>query len=264
MAGEAAAYSLKSARQLADALQILIASVPGAEIQSADGLRMAYAGAPSPFFNYFLLDRVCSPWEFRAHLGSIRALTEGRDPRWLILGPEEAFGPEQREALEARHIEELFVAEGLEAPMVAEASPDLPQLQFNDRWSRKEIDELTSLNMEANAMPVEEGQASVTSYFLLDPRCFPVVGYQGGEAVSAAVALLLADCIYLDWIATAPQHQGLGFAEATTREAIRRAAAASGHETLVLHTTEPASNLWRRLGFSPTGARFLAFAHSLP
>ncbi|MDX2266698.1 MAG: GNAT family N-acetyltransferase [Bryobacter sp.] len=261
MTGDPVAGPSRSARQLAEALQILIATVPGAEVHSADGLRTAYAGAASPFFNYFFLERPCSPWEFRAHLSTIRTLTDGRDPRWLIVGPGEAFGPEHREALAARQIEELFQAQAMSASQLASPTEELPALEFNARWGRKEVDEFTALNMEANAMPVEEGQASVTSYFLLDPRCCPVVGYQGGEAVSAAVAILLADCIYLAWIATAPAYQGLGFGEAVVREAVRRAKEASGHEAVVLHSAEPEGGLWRRLGLTALPGEFCGFGH---
>jgi GNAT superfamily N-acetyltransferase len=116
--------------------------------------------------------------------------------------------------------------------------------------------------MLANEMPLELGEASVTSYFLLDPRCFPVVAYRESQPVSACLAILLSDCIYLAWIATTPDQQNRGYAESTIREAIRRAAASSGHEAISLHAAEPDRPLLQRLGLSPV-ARFAAYGHNL-
>jgi len=155
----------------------------------------------------------------------------------------------------------LFEVSGLQASGLQAPVRDLPaDVEFSARWTRQEIGDFTTLNMLANDMPVDLGEASVTSYFLLDPRCFPVVAYRCGEPVSATLAILLADCIYLAWIATSPAHQNRGYAEATIREAVRRATESSGHETISVHAAEPDRGLARRLGFAPV-ARFAAFGH---
>ncbi len=253
----------QSARQIADAFQIISGTLPGAEVMTDGALRMAYAGTPSPFFNYFLLDQNLPLDELRRHLGQIRETTEGRSPQWVLLGPEEVFGAAACEALEAREILPLFSVTGMFAERLA--PPGLvPQesLSFSTHWSREEISAFTRINMLANDMPADDGEASVTSYFLLDPRCYPVVAYESGEAVSAALAILLNDCIYLAWIGTLPERQGRGYGEATIREAVRRAQAASGHEAVSLHTAEPDRGLMRQLGLQPV-ARFQGFGHAL-
>jgi GNAT superfamily N-acetyltransferase len=255
--------ALSSARQFADAFQIISGTLPDAEVRNLGGLRPAYAGTPLPFFNYFFFDKACAIEEFREQLSNIRAITEDREAAWLLVVPEEGITPYHRDALEAREIAPLFEVTGMQAATVPAAERELPQdLEFSSKWTRQEIGDFTAVNMLANDMPLDLGEASVTSYFLLDPCCFPVVAYREGQAVSACLAILLSDCIYLAWIATAPEHQNRGCAEATMREAIRRAAASSGHEAISLHATEPERALLQRLGLSPV-ARFAAFGHGL-
>jgi GNAT superfamily N-acetyltransferase len=253
----------QSARQLADAFQIISGTLPGAEVQTSGALRMAYVGTPSPFFNYFLLDKYCSTSELRGYLGQIREVTEGREPEWVLVGPAEIFDTEARDALEARELSPLFTVTGMFTDRLAPVAM-VPQeeLTFSSRWGRPEIADFTRVNMRANEMPEEDGEASVTSYFLLDPRCYPVVAYESGQAVSAALAILLSDCIYMAWMATLPEKQGRGYGEATIREAHRRAREASGHDAVSLHAPEPDRGLLRQLGMRPV-AQFEGFGHAL-
>lgn len=252
-----------SARQFADAFQIISGTLPDAEVRNLGSLRPAYAATPLPFFNYFFLDKACPLEEFRDHLATIKSLTEDREPSWLLVVPADSLTPYHQDALEAREITPLFTVTGLQAASVPAPEKPLPDdLQFSTKWTRQEIGDFTMINMLANEMPLELGEASVTSYFLLDPRCFPVVAYRESQPVSACLAILLSDCIYLAWIATTPEHQNQGFAEATIREAIRRAAASSGHEAISLHAAEPDRPLVQRLGLTPV-AQFLAYGHNL-
>lgn len=252
-----------SARQFADAFQIISGTLPDAEVRNFGLLRPAYAATPLPFFNYFFFDKACPLEEFREHLSAIREITQDREPSWLLVAPKDTFTPYHKDALEAREITPLFEVTGLQATTVPPPEKQLPEdLEFNAKWTRKEIGDFTMINMLANEMPLELGEASVTSYFLLDPRCFPVVAYREGQPVSACLAILLSDCIYLAWIATTPDQQNQGYAEATIREAIRRAAASSGHEAISLHAAEPDRPLMKRLGLSPV-AQFAAYGHNL-
>jgi GNAT superfamily N-acetyltransferase len=172
----------------------------------------------------------------------------------VVVGLVEVFGREAGEMLLEQGFDLVFEATGMRAERVKEAAGKAPgDLQFSTRWGRKEIDEFVGVNMVANERPPEEGWAAVTSYFLLDPRCYPVVGEVGGQAVSAALAILLPEGLYLAWIATLPEWQGRGYGEATIREAIRRGRAASGHEGIFLHAPEPEQGLWGRLGLEAVG-----------
>ncbi len=252
-----------SARQFADAFQIISGTLPDAEVRNLGPLRPAYAATPLPFFNYFFLDKPCPIEEFRDCLSTIKSITEDREPSWLLVLPEDSLTPYHQDSLEAREITPLFEVTGLQASALPAPEKSLPEdLDFSAKWTRQEIGDFTMINMLANEMPLELGEASVTSYFLLDPRCFPVVAYREGQPVSACLAILLSDCIYLAWIATTPDQQNQGYAEATIRESIRRAAASSGHEAISLHAAEPERPLLKRLGLSPV-AQFTAYGHNL-
>jgi GNAT superfamily N-acetyltransferase len=250
-----AASVARSVKHFAEAFQIISGTLPGATVTTLEGFSCAYAGTPLPFFNGFFLTAPIGAGGVKRYLDIIDETREGRDHPWLLLGLEEWFPPSIEASFEAHGVYPAVRTIGMFASSLPPAAAPPPDgLSFSGRWTRAEIGDFTELNMLANQMPVELGEASVTSYFLTGPRCFPAVAYLEGKPVSAALAILLEDCIYLAWVATHPECERRGFAEATIRHVVAQAKAASGHEELSLHSTRAGLGLYERLGFREVAA----------
>ncbi len=244
----------RSVRHFAEAFQIVSGTLPGATVTTLEGFSCAYAGTPLPFFNAFFLTAPMAHGGVKHYLDIIDEVREGRDYPWLLLGREEWFPPSVEAALAVHGVYPAVKSVGMLAECMPQAKrPDPEGLSFSGRWTRGEIGDFTRLNMLANQMPEELGEASVTSFFLTGPRCYPAVAYLEGQAVSAALAILLEDCIYLAWVATHPDYERRGYAEAVVRHVVAQAKAASGHEELSLHSTAAGRGLYERLGFRPVG-----------
>jgi ribosomal protein S18 acetylase RimI-like enzyme len=83
---------------------------------------------------------------------------------------------------------------------------------------------------------------------LLAPHVLAVVGYGGGEAQSAALALLSHGIAGLYWVGTVPEGRKRGLGEACTR-LVGNAAFARGARALVLQASRDGEPIYRRMGY---------------
>jgi GNAT superfamily N-acetyltransferase len=77
----------------------------------------------------------------------------------------------------------------------------------------------------------------------------PVVGAVGGPPVVTASVLMTQGCRYVALVATEPDQQRRGFADAAMRRALELAAAKYGDHPTVLHATEAGRPVYERMGY---------------
>jgi GNAT superfamily N-acetyltransferase len=86
-----------------------------------------------------------------------------------------------------------------------------------------------------------------------------VVGFADGTPVATASVALIDAIAYVALVATAPEHQGKGYAEAVMRRALEESREAWGVARTVLHATAAGQPVYRRMGYADV-VRFDAFA----
>jgi GNAT superfamily N-acetyltransferase len=86
-----------------------------------------------------------------------------------------------------------------------------------------------------------------------------VVGLVDGMPVSTASVALIDEIAYVALVATHPDHQRKGYAEAVMRGALDESARVWGPRRTVLHATAAGQPVYRRMGYTDT-IRFDAFA----
>ena len=85
-----------------------------------------------------------------------------------------------------------------------------------------------------------------------------VVGLVDGTPVATASVALIDEIAYVALVATHPDHQRKGYAEAVMRRALDESAKAWGPRRTVLHATAAGQPVYRRMGYADT-IRFDAF-----
>jgi predicted acetyltransferase len=86
-----------------------------------------------------------------------------------------------------------------------------------------------------------------------------VVGLAGDIPVATASVALIDGVAYVALVATNPEHQGKGYAEAVMRRALDESREAWGVTRTVLHATAAGQPVYRRMGYADV-VRFDAFA----
>jgi GNAT superfamily N-acetyltransferase len=86
--------------------------------------------------------------------------------------------------------------------------------------SEEQLLAYADLNSRAYAMPLEAGRDGLQGSALWKTGVFAYLGLRDGIPVSAAATVKTNDCLFLALVATAPEAQGKGFAEATVRKAL--------------------------------------------
>ena len=80
-----------------------------------------------------------------------------------------------------------------------------------------------------------------------------VVGYVNDVPVSTASVVAVDDIAYVALVATRPDRQGRGYAEAVMRHALQQARADWGVSRTILHATPAGQPVYTRMGYADAG-----------
>lgn len=243
-------------RVLIDAWKLMAERFPSPMIEEADGVATCFGNVPLLFFNLWIQARPT------ATLDELRMMLATAAKRAAAC--QHASGGVLREDWMPVGWEELIKEAGL-APMLAmtgmEASKILPPRRPAPNLEiRRVVDDasardLATLNATAYGMPVESFDCMANMRLWHDDS-YACVGYAGGKAVSSAAALPVAGTVYIALVATAPDEQRKGYADAVMRQAIAQGQKIMGVETTTLHATDMGQPVYRAMGYT-SGARFL-------
>jgi len=118
--------------------------------------------------------------------------------------------------------------------------------------------DLAVLNAHAYHVPDELFECMSTMSFWRDDS-FAYTGYVDGKPVSTASVLPVAGTAYVALVATQPEEQGKGYADAVMRHAVSEGQNAMGVIRTTLHATEMGRPVYRAMGYRP-GPRLVLLA----
>ena len=226
------------------------------------GLRVAWMNVTWPICNLtFLAEPVEADLDSR-----VRAALEyarEHDRGWLLMACRDFLpngsGPSPDDVF-ARHGLELAVPfTGMAADRLLPPRRPLPELEFrpmNDAETRRAYCEI---NAEAYGDPLDLVIEALGVEAFWGEGTFGFVGYAEGEPVTAANTILMDDTLYMSLVATRPEHQKKGYAEAVMRHSLARARDTTGLERTVLHATPAGLPLYLEMGYRPV-TEFLGYA----
>jgi len=247
-------------RVFADAWKLMTGRLPAPHFNDADGLVSCFCDAPSFFFNVWIPTApTTTPEAFKSLLaaGAVRAQSAAHMAGGVV-----------REDWLPGDWQSLAAAQGLApavplTPMEAEdlAPPRRPQPA--DLEIRRVVDDtgaraIALLNADAYGMP-HEMFGAMTTMALWAPDSLGFVGYVAGKPVSATGVFPVADTVYVAMVATAPDVQGKGYAEAVMRHAVLEGQKAMGVKRTTLHATDAGRPVYAAMGYA-SGPRMALLA----
>ncbi len=212
---------------------------------------MCIQRGPIAFFNAAVLTaRGVSAGELSAHAEAARTWASGRGVPWLLVVTVESLlpGTEYTGALDARGFAPLMPLTGMLARSVASIDrlPDGLRLEVpNDDAG---CTALLDVNSAAYGMPLDAGNA-VWGKAAFWKDHVPVLGLAEGQPVCSTAVLNVEGYRYVALVATAPDRQRRGYADAAMRHALDVARERYGELPTFLHATEAGRPVYERMGY---------------
>jgi ribosomal protein S18 acetylase RimI-like enzyme len=137
-----------------------------------------------------------------------------------------------------------------------------PNLEYRRVQDAATARDLAELNMQAYGLPLEMGEC-ICNLHLWKEDSYGYVGYVDGQPVTCAATFPVNNTVYVAFVATYPDVQRQGCAEAVMRHSIEKGAEGMGLSRTTLHATEAGFPLYLAMGYEATAPfRMLAEPHA--
>lgn len=139
----------------------------------------------------------------------------------------------------------------METDRILDPVRPLPAVEIRPIETQAECETMSDVNSVAYGMPAEwvREACSIAAW---NHDAYGAVGYLDSEPVSTATVLINGDVMNVVCVATTPQHQGRGYAEAVMRHVLAESASRWGLSRTVLHATEAGYPVYLRMGYQPS------------
>ena len=243
----------ESHRQLEQAWSYFARSLPGGTVSRGRGVVFADGQSVLPFMNMAIVtEPVADEGDLRGRIAEAAAYFRARKLHWMLTASEDALASLGPDALSAAAgeagLQYLMPMEGMVASTLRPPARELPSLEFrpaSDGETRQAVSDLNALGYD---MPSEMMAAAVAVPELWNDMD-GVVGYADGAPASTASVVVIDGVAYVALVATHPEQQRRGYAEAVMRQALARARDAHGCERTVLHATPAGRPVYTRMGY---------------
>ncbi|CAN5445145.1 hypothetical protein BH23ACI1_BH23ACI1_27340 [soil metagenome] len=254
----------ESSRHFRHFMEVVAPTTGRGQVESREGVCLAWGNVPLPFLNAACLETAVQDVpDLRRRVAVAAGRGTERGVPWLFVLADDWLP--HPVAAEAEQVMAEFglvpaltltgmAADRLDAPTrVAEA------LTLREVAGQEAASVLSDLNCTAYDIDLSIGTASIT------PRMFDgvvaSVGFIGDTPVACSGTLPIDGVLYVAFVATDPDHQRRGYAEAVMRHSLGIAEQRFGLTRTTLHATDAGKPVYLRMGYRET-ARFTAY--SLP
>jgi GNAT superfamily N-acetyltransferase len=219
-----------------------------------DNLATHFANVPLFFFNLSVYD---APLPDASSLGQLFSVARARGsliPHGSIVTfASEAAPADWPELATAAGFMPAMTIFGMYADDLTPATRPAPAgLEFRSCTDPTACADIAAVNTLAYHMPPELGLC-MSHPPLWQPDSYGAVAYFEGQPVAATAVFPVAGTIYVALVATHPDFQRRGFAEAVFRHAIAAGRRLHGNLPLTLHATEAGRPVYEKLGFKAVG-----------
>jgi len=245
-----------SIQQFAGAWMVMCAPAPGASVAVADGIRYIFSGCPIAFFNIALVtERGIAADSLKVHANHARAWASDKGVPWMFVVTHEALGVgvDAGAVLEGCGLSPMMTLTGMLGQRIAPPTSIPSGLELTMPTDDAGCSAVLDVNGLAYGSDLRAAKDLVGTRSFWSQH-FPVLGLIGGKPVSAAAVLIVDGCRYVAMVATDPDHQRRGYAEAAVRRALELSARAHGERPTVLHATEIGQPMYQRMGYTTLAA----------
>lgn len=245
---------LESNRLFIQAWELWASRSRAGEISRLPGLAAPWWNVTWPMCNLtFFSEPVRDEAELDSRTQAALEHARERGLGWLLFVCEDLL-PENRTSSAqdafARHgLALIATVTGMSAGRLLPPRRPLPDLEFRrveDPETRRAFGEINAL---AYGIPADWAREALDVEALWGEGTFGFVGYLDGEAVTTAKTIAMDGVLYMALVATRPEHQKRGYAEAAMRHSLAKAQEATGLERTVLHASPEGFPLYQEMGY---------------
>ena len=237
--------------------KLLVTGRPGAELLDQHGIATYWGNSPAMFFNLlYLRDQVSDPvelsWKLQNASGYMRSKTQ---PGLFLVCDDYINGTARAQfdaALEQAGLTTLMETFGMAGDLSSFGDYAAPtDTRFERVTGAEGLRQCADINSDAYSLPVEWMRDGLDKATHWNERAFCYVAYQNDKPVSTASVVEEDGSLYVALVATLPEAQRRGLAEATMREALKAAHDATGCRQTSLHATQAGYAVYERMGYRP-------------
>ncbi|CAL9338541.1 GNAT family N-acetyltransferase [Streptomyces sp. Tu 3180] len=259
------ADSIESMEQLAAVWRVMVLDRdPDADVRDLPGIAVRWADCRFAFWNCVTLTEVgMDAGLLRERLNETAEIMRSKKHPGFLWLFEDLLDEEARAALEAAAgqagLAHAFPGTGMAGDLLPVPEPAHPDLTFVRVTTDDHLRAFADLNSRAYGFPLEDGRDGLAGSALWKNQVYAYLGVRDGVPVTCAATVEAQGRLFVVLVATAPEWQRRGYAEAVTRKALHEGARATGTTRATLHATAAGAPVYPRIGFEPNSPmRFYA------
>jgi GNAT superfamily N-acetyltransferase len=236
------------------AWEVMTSRFPGSVHVVEDNLATHFANIPLFFFNLSVYDAPIADAEALSQLFCVARARGSLIPHasMVTFAAEEAIANWQDVATASGFMPAISIA-GMYADDLAPPTRPAPTgLEFRSCSQPEVCADIATVNTLAYHMPAELGRC-MNHPPLWQPDSYGAVAYFEGKPVATTGVFPVEGTIYIALVATHPDFERRGFAEAVFRHAAEEGRRLHGNLPLTLHATEAGRPVYEKLGFKAVG-----------
>jgi len=242
--------------QFSGAWKLLCGACPGYVADGNGATEYIFSSLPIPFFNVALVtarDISASALQTQA-----RQACEWAAPRsvpWMFIVTHDALahGVDAAPLLDACGLAPMLPMTGMRAQRIAPATRFPEGLLLEVPADDDSCAAVFDVNAAAYGVSLDACKPTYGKQAFWGGHV-PALGRIGGTPVASAAVFMVAGSRYVALVATMPEQQRRGYAEAVMRHALDVAATAHGEKPTFLHATDAGRPVYARMGYQPVAA----------
>ena len=243
-----------SISQFVGAWDSFCATVPGRDREVQPGMYLLFTGIPIPFFNVAFQTRpVASAANLRALGEDACAFAGDREVPWFLVVTHEAIpaGVDAAAVLGEVGLRPATTATGMLAEDV-EPLVRVPQgLELIEPWDDATSAAMITVNSAAYAMDMSAAIPDIGAHKTWKNHS-AIVGVVDSLPVACSATLMVDGYRYVAFVATHPDRQRRGYADAAMRRSLDLAVERAGsRRPTVLHATDAGKPVYEKMGYAP-------------
>jgi GNAT superfamily N-acetyltransferase len=241
--------------QLAKAWRLFAKSLPDRDLGELAGLTLAWGGVPYFAYNAIMLSGpVASGLDLEDRAARAVEYMDGKARQGIFMLCDEWIpeGVPCAAILERYGLTLSWRMTGMAAEELRPPARELPALDFRRVADQKTLLHLHDINSLGYGLPLELARASTGPAADWDETTFGYVAYVADEPVACAATFPIDARLYVGLVATLPQAQRRGYAEAVMRHSLEQASQSTGLHRTLLHASDAGLPIYLRMGYCPT------------
>ena len=245
-----------SISQFRDAWRLLCGASPGFVAERSGTVDYIFSGLPIPFFNVALVTgRNASASALQTEARKACEWAIPRSVPWMFIVTHEALasGVDAAPLLDSCGMTPMLPMTGMLAQRIEPATRFPDGLQLGVPGDDESCAAVFDVNASAYGVSLDACKPTYGKPAFWNGHV-PALGRVDGTPVASAAVFMVDGHRYVALVATMPERQRRGYAEAVMRHALDVAATTYGEKMTFLHATDAGRPVYARMGYQPVAS----------